>query len=88
MPSSSPDWLGYLAAVLTTIAFLPQLIKTWRTKSADDLSLAWLTTFSSGVFCWMLFGMAVRSMPIIVANGVTLALAVALAFLKVHFRRR
>jgi MtN3 and saliva related transmembrane protein len=87
MPSSSPDWLGYLAAALTTIAFLPQVIKTWRTQSADDLSLAWLTTFSSGVFCWMLFGVAVHSTPIILANGVTLALAAVLGILKLRFRR-
>jgi MtN3 and saliva related transmembrane protein len=87
MFASSPDWLGYLAAALTTVAFLPQLIKTWRTKSADDLSLAWLTTFSSGVFCWMLFGVAIHSTPIILANGVTLVLAAALGFLKVRFRR-
>ena len=86
MPSSS-DWLGYLAAALTTTAFLPQVIKTWRTQSADDLSLAWLTTFSSGVFCWMLFGVAVHSTPIILANGVTLALGVVLGFLKLRFRR-
>lgn len=87
MLSSSPDWLGYLAAALTTIAFLPQVIKTWRTQSADDLSLAWLTTFSSGVFCWMLFGVAVRSTPIILANGVTLALAAVLGILRLRFRR-
>jgi MtN3 and saliva related transmembrane protein len=87
MSSLSPDWLGYLAAVLTTFAFLPQVIKTWRTKSADDLSLTWLATFSSGVFCWMLFGRAVHSTPIVLANGVTLALAGVLASLKVRFRR-
>ncbi|MBZ5559936.1 MAG: SemiSWEET transporter [Acidobacteriia bacterium] len=84
---SSPDWLGYLAAALTTIAFLPQVIKTWRTKSADDLSLVWLTLFSSGVFCWMMFGVVLRSTPIILANGVTLVLAVVLGILKLRFRR-
>ncbi len=87
MLSSSPDWLGYLAAALTTTAFLPQVIKTWRTQTADDLSLAWLTTFSSGVFCWMLFGIAVHSTPIILANAVTFALAAVLGFLKLRFRR-
>jgi MtN3 and saliva related transmembrane protein len=84
----SPDWLGYLAAVLTTAAFLPQVVKTWRSKSADDLSLTWLALFSAGVFCWMLYGVVTRAMPIIIANGVTLALSGVLTFLKARFGRK
>jgi MtN3 and saliva related transmembrane protein len=76
------DLLGSLAGLLTTAAFVPQLWKIWRSKSAEDLSLATLATFTSGVVLWLAYGLALRATPMIVANAVTLALNLALIGLK------
>ncbi len=76
------EWLGYLAATLTTAAFLPQVLHTWRSRSARDLSVAWLVTFSIGVAGWLAYGVLMHSRPVIVGNAVTLGLTGALAYLK------
>ena len=65
------DLFGFLAALLTTIAFLPQLYKTWQTKSADDVSLVMLILFLTGLICWIIYGIKINSIPILVANIVT-----------------
>lgn len=91
MPHWSPgaiDLVGYAAAALTTLSWVPQLQRTWRTRSAADLSFGMLATFTSGVALWLLYGLAVGSSPVVVANGVTLVLALALVALKVGFDRR
>ena len=58
------DLFGFSAALLTTIAFLPQLYKTWETKSADDVSLVMLILFITGLFCWIIYGLKINSIPI------------------------
>jgi MtN3 and saliva related transmembrane protein len=73
MPSFNPDVFGYLAGILTTVAFVPQVWKTWRTRSAEDLSMTMLVTFTTGVACWFAYGVALGSTPMIVSNAVTLA---------------
>ena len=65
------DLFGFLAALLTTIAFLPQLYKTWKTKSADDVSLFMLILFITGLVCWIIYGLKINSIPILVANIIT-----------------
>ena len=65
------DLFGFLAALLTTIAFLPQLYKTWKTKSAEDVSLITLILFIIGLICWIIYGLKIHSIPIVVANIVT-----------------
>jgi MtN3 and saliva related transmembrane protein len=57
--------LGFTAGTLTTIAFLPQLRQTWKTRSADDLSLGMLVTFTTSVFLWLLYEFYIHSLPII-----------------------
>jgi MtN3 and saliva related transmembrane protein len=76
------EWLGYAAATLTTAAFLPQVIHTWRSRSAGDLSVTWLATFSVGVVCWLVYGVMTESRPVIVGNAVTLGLTGTLALFK------
>lgn len=66
--------LGMIAGTLTTIAFLPQLLKVWRSKSAKDISMTWLITFSGGVLLWLIYGLLLRQLPIVLANAVTLGL--------------
>tara|TARA_B100000579_G_scaffold370642_1_gene332785 strand:+ start:467 stop:742 length:276 start_codon:yes stop_codon:yes gene_type:complete len=79
------DLFGYLAALLTTIAFLPQLYKTWETKSADDVSLIMLILFITGLICWIIYGSKIQSIPIIVANVVTLIFNFSILILKITY---
>lgn len=88
---SSIDWveaLGLLAGAQTTIAFLPQALKVWRAKSADDISLATYLIFCSGVTCWFFYGLFIGSLSVILANAVTLVLAASIVWLKVKYTRR
>ena len=77
------NWIGTLAGVFTTIAFIPQVIKTWRTRSAGDISLFMFLLFSSGVLLWLIYGILLQAFPIILANSVTLALSLSILYLKI-----
>ena len=78
---------GYIAAVLTTAAFLPQLIKTLKTKKADDVSLITLIMFIIGVLCWIIYGYKISSIPILLANLITLILKILILFSKIYFSK-
>ena len=78
--------LGLAAGSLTTAAFLPQVIKTWKTRSAKDLSLGMFLLFCLGVVLWLAYGIIQRDVPVIVANLLTLILASALLFFKLRFK--
>jgi len=77
--------LGFAAAALTALAFLPQVVKVWRTRSAGDLSTIMLGSQGLGVSLWVVYGAAISSTPIIVSNLLTLALVVLLAYAKTRF---
>jgi len=74
--------LGFLAGTCTTLAFVPQVIRTWRTGSAHDLSLGMLLVFNLGVGLWLVYGLALGAAPIVAANAVTLPLSGLLLVLK------
>jgi MtN3 and saliva related transmembrane protein len=76
--------LGAVAGTLTTIAFVPQVFKTWRTRRADDVSLGMLLMFTIGVTLWMIYGLILGAIPIIAANGVTIVLAISMIVLKLR----
>jgi MtN3 and saliva related transmembrane protein len=76
------EMTGSVAALLTTLSFLPQVIKTWSTGSATDFSWIWLVSFAIGLFLWFVYGLALGSLPLIAANGVTLSLVLAIVFVK------
>lgn len=78
--------LGLTAATLTTSAFLPQVIKTWQTKSAKDVSVAMLITFCTGIFLWLLYGIFRQDLAIILANAVTLMLNLVILYLKLRYK--
>ncbi|APZ41909.1 SemiSWEET transporter [Acidihalobacter ferrooxydans] len=78
------DSIGLAAGALTTVAFLPQVIKVWRTRSARDLSLGMYFTFTLGVALWLIYGILLHAWPIILANAVTLLLAGAILALKLY----
>lgn len=74
--------IGSLAAIGTTAAWLPQVFKTWKTRSAEDFSWGYLTLFSSGVTGWLIYGVLKKDGVIIAANGVTLVLVFTIIFIK------
>jgi MtN3 and saliva related transmembrane protein len=78
--------IGYTAAALTTIAFLPQALHTWRTRSAHGISLGMYATFTSGLVLWLVYGILLDAWPIIVANTFTLALAISILAMKILYR--
>lgn len=80
------DLLGWIAGTLTTIAFFPQLLKTWVSKSAKDVSLVMMITFSIGVFLWIVYGVSIQALPVIVTNVVTLTLAIPILILKIKYK--
>lgn len=77
--------LGYAAGALTTVSFLPQLIRTWRCRSAKEISWGLLLIFTAGVTLWLIYGLELGSAPIIVANAATLALVLLILGLKVYY---
>jgi MtN3 and saliva related transmembrane protein len=76
---------GYVAAILTTISFLPQAIKTIKEKNTEGISLVMYSLFTSGVLMWLVYGLYVKDIPIIVANSITLILAVTILALKIKY---
>ena len=78
---------GYFAAILTTAAFLPQLIKTLKTKKADDVSLTTLIMFIIGVLSWIIYGYKISSAPILIANLITLILNILILVSKIYFSK-
>ena len=76
--------LGCLAGFLTTSAFVPQVWKIWKSKSAADLSLGMFIVFSLGVFCWLVYGILIFQAPIIFWNAITLILALAILLMKLN----
>jgi MtN3 and saliva related transmembrane protein len=78
--------LGLVAGTLTTIAFIPQLMKTWRSRSAKDVSFVMLVVFSTGVFLWLIYGIYLQALPIILANVLTLIFNLIIVGLKIRYR--
>jgi MtN3 and saliva related transmembrane protein len=85
--TSFTDLLGLVAGALTTTAFVPQVLKIYRTKSGKDISGRMIALFSAGVLLWLAYGILIASTPVIIANAVTLVLAVAIIVLKVRYSR-
>jgi MtN3 and saliva related transmembrane protein len=81
----SATLVGYFAGFLTTVAFVPQVLKTWKSKSASDLSLGMFSVFSLGVLCWLIYGIFLDKTPMIFWNAVTLILALAVLIMKMKF---
>ncbi len=79
------DWTGSSAAALTTIAFIPQAWKVWRTHHTADISLGMYILFTLGVVLWLAYGIQIESWPIVIANSVTLLLAGSVLTMKIKF---
>ena len=77
---------GFTAASLTSVAFFPQVVKAWRSKSTRDVSLITFTITCTGLFLWVVYGIYINSMPVIGANIVTLILAIMIVILKLKYK--
>lgn len=78
------EWLGYAAAVLTTLAFVPQAVKTIRSRDTSGISLGMYVIFTLGIGFWFLYGLALGSWPMILANITTFLLALVILVLKLR----
>lgn len=78
------DLIGYAAAALTTVSFVPQVWLTWRTRRVDGISLAMYGLFTAGIALWLVYGLLLGAWPLIVANSLTLALAASILVLKLR----
>tara|TARA_Y100000589_G_C27149377_1_gene628248 strand:+ start:855 stop:1121 length:267 start_codon:yes stop_codon:yes gene_type:complete len=81
------EFFGYIAAVLTTIAFIPQLVKTIKSKKADDVSLTTLIMFLTGVGSWIIYGIKINSKPILIANIITFLLNLLILIFKINYTK-
>ena len=82
------EFFGYFAAILTTLAFLPQLIKTLKTQKAEDVSLITLIMFLTGVLSWVVYGYKISSVPILMANLITFILNFLILIFKIIFTKK
>ena len=78
--------VGYIAGILTTTAFVPQVVRAWKLKETRDLSLAMLILFATGILLWTCYGVWTESLPIIAANMITFALILVLLGLKLRYK--
>jgi MtN3 and saliva related transmembrane protein len=80
----SLEWIGYVAATLTTLAFVPQAVKTIRSRDTSGISLGMYVVFTIGIVCWFGYGIALDSWPMIVSNAITFVLAAIILGLKLR----
>ena len=82
----SGEWVGYLAATMTTLSFVPQALHTIRTRDTRGISLGMYVVFTAGVACWFFYGIVLGSWPMIVSNLVTLGLSATILAMKLRYR--
>ena len=95
LPSNQPtyphtmnliDWVGSVAAILTTASFVPQAWHTFRTRDVSGISLSMYSLFTAGVALWLVYGILMEAWPIIIANIITTSLALMILLMKVRYR--
>ena len=84
MPTA--DWIGSLAAVLTTASFVPQVLHSFRTKDVSGISLTMYSAFTLGVGLWLVYGLLLGAWPIVIANAITVSLAICILVMKLRYR--
>ncbi|MFC7409150.1 SemiSWEET transporter [Hydrogenophaga atypica] len=85
MSSAFIEWVGFLAAALTTLSFVPQAWLTFKTRDVSGISLGMYSAFTLGVALWLVYGFALGAWPLIAANSVTLSLALAILVMRLRF---
>ncbi len=79
------EWIGGIAAALTTCSFIPQVWRVWKTRHTKDISLGMYALFTAGVALWLVYGVLLGSWPIILANSITVLLAGTVLLMKLRF---
>lgn len=82
------DWIGYAAATLTTASFVPQAWLTFKTRNVSGISLSMYSAFTLGIALWLVYGLLLNAWPIVVANTITLGLALSILVMKLRFSAR
>ncbi len=80
------DWVGSIAACLTTASFIPQAWQTFRTRDVSGISLGMYSLFTAGVALWLVYGLLLTAWPIIIANAITTSLALMILVMKLRYR--
>ncbi|MBT3305777.1 MAG: SemiSWEET transporter [Alphaproteobacteria bacterium] len=78
--------IGFVAVTLTTMAFLPQVIQVWRTRSTKDISLVTFVTLCAGIILWITYGVLIDDAPLIIGNAITLVLAGTILGFKIKYK--
>ena len=87
LSTQAVDGIGFVAAFCTTVAFVPQLVRVLKLRSAREISLGTFLLFSVGIFLWLLYGIYSGSKPVIASNAATLCLSLSILYLKVRYGR-
>ncbi|MGL1864061.1 MAG: SemiSWEET transporter [Pseudodesulfovibrio sp.] len=87
MTRETMEIIGIIAGCCTTASFIPQVVRTWRTKSVDDISLRMYLLLCIGVILWLVYGYLVGSISVVFANSITLILAASILFMKLRYRK-
>lgn len=82
----SIELLGFIAGGLVAISILPQLIKSWKTKSTNDLSISWMSINILGQVLWIVYGVYINSISLVIMSSLTLVFALSLVFLKLKYK--
>jgi MtN3 and saliva related transmembrane protein len=78
--------LGYFAGILTTIAFIPQVVKVWTSKSTSDISLIMFVVFTSGVLLWFIYGIIINDYALVITNLITFSLSLSILVAKILYK--
>ena len=78
--------IGFTAGILTTVALVPQAIKSWKSKLTKDVSLMWITILTIGILLWLVYGFLINSIPLIAANAASFLLAIIILTLKIKYK--
>ena len=87
-PMQLTDVLGYTAAALTTVSFVPQVWRTLRTRDVSGISLKMYSLFTLGIAVWLAYGIALKQTPMLVANSISLVLACAVLVMRIRFAKK
>ena len=82
------DWIGYLAATLTTVSFVPQAWLTFKTRDVSGISLGMYSAFTLGIALWLAYGLLIEAWPVVIANTITLVLAASILAMRLRFGRK
>ena len=86
LPASTVEFIGYFGSFLTSITFIPQVYKSWKSKSVGDLSIWMVLIVVTSTLVWLVYGYAINSGPVMVANTIVLLLTLVLLYFKITFK--